>query len=179
MATTGVLGALTLTVGAGLAAAPAAVAEAPDDTLESLQATTSQLETASEDVSTSANMTHLANLPIPAAFDNAIGSDLAFQDDLAFIGSYAGFWVADISDPANPSVVAQVLCPGGQGDITVEGVQIGVHEGLQARVGSQHRVWAPSPSSHTRHTSHRTARAAMCLNCPLAHGVSHAGKVRG
>ncbi|WP_238695273.1 LVIVD repeat-containing protein [Ornithinimicrobium flavum] len=101
--------------------APAAVAEAPDDTLESLRATSAQLATASEDVSTSDNMTHLANLPIPAAFDNAIGSDLAFQDDLAFIGSYAGFWVADISDPANPSVVAQVLCPGGQGDITVEG----------------------------------------------------------
>jgi len=35
-----------------------------------------------------------------------------------------------------------------------EGVQIGVNEGLQARVGSQHRVWAPSPSRHTRHTRH-------------------------
>lgn len=115
------LGALSLTLGAGLATATTAVAEAPDDTLESLQASESQLATASDDVTTSDNVTHLANLPIPASFDNAIGSDLAFQDDLAFIGSYNGFWVADISDPANPTVVTEVLCPGGQGDITVEG----------------------------------------------------------
>lgn len=37
-----------------------------------------------------------------------------------------------------------------------EGVQIGVHEGLQARVGSQHRLSDTLAPSHTRHTSHIT-----------------------
>ncbi len=73
------------------------------------------------EISKSDNITHLANIPIPAVFNGNIGSDMAFQDDLAFIGNYNGFWVADISDPANPQVVTEVYCPGGQGDISVQG----------------------------------------------------------
>jgi hypothetical protein len=48
-------------------------------------------------------------------------SDLAFRDDLLFQGNYQGFQVFDISDPAGLEPVAAVLCPGGQGDVSVYG----------------------------------------------------------
>ena len=105
--------ALTLSTATGVLATP--------DTQDLSAADVAAAQLATGETSMSENITHLANLPIPAAFNNAIGSDLAFQGDYAYIGSYAGFWVADISDPENPSVVAEVLCPGGQGDVTVFG----------------------------------------------------------
>ncbi len=46
-------------------------------------------------------------------------TDLAFQGDLAFVGNYNGFQVWDISDPAAPTLRASLVCPGGQGDISV------------------------------------------------------------
>ena len=117
----GAAGALALAAAAALVVAPSAGAEGSADSLENYQASETDLALAPGQVSTSGNVTHLANLPTPAGLGNAIGTDLAFKDDLAFIGSYNGFWVADISDPANPTVVTEVLCPGGQGDISVEG----------------------------------------------------------
>ncbi|MGD8201682.1 LVIVD repeat-containing protein [Ornithinimicrobium sp. W1679] len=101
---TAALGALALTVGTAAGTAGASsVGLAPGES------------------ASSENVTHLANVPIPEVFQGSIGSDLAFQDDLAFIGSYGGFWVADISEPSAPQVITEVLCPGGQGDISVEG----------------------------------------------------------
>jgi hypothetical protein len=65
----------------------------------------------------------------PDAFEDeaAIGSisfansDLAFGGGYAFVGSYRGFNVYDISTPAEPELVTSVICPGGQGDMTVYG----------------------------------------------------------
>ncbi|MDH3227898.1 MAG: hypothetical protein OEM67_12540, partial [Thermoleophilia bacterium] len=48
-------------------------------------------------------------------------SDLAFKGDLLFQGNYQGFQIFDISDPAALEPVATVLCPGGQGDVSVYG----------------------------------------------------------
>ncbi|GGK55931.1 LVIVD repeat-containing protein [Ornithinimicrobium pekingense] len=73
------------------------------------------------EISKSDNITYLANLPKPAVFEGEFGSDMAFQDDLAFVGNYNGFWVVDIADPADPEIITEVYCPGGQGDISVEG----------------------------------------------------------
>lgn len=69
------------------------------------------------------NITHLANVPLGAPLNGpqAWGTDLAFQGDHAFVGNFDGFSVFDISDPAHPSVVSQVLCPGEQNDISVSG----------------------------------------------------------
>ena len=72
---------------------------------------------------------HLANQPkSPGMFDpNNLGnflfltSDMAFQGDHAFVGSFNGFNVYDISNPANPTSVATVICPGFQGDMSVFG----------------------------------------------------------
>ncbi|MEU4832988.1 hypothetical protein [Streptosporangium sp. NPDC023615] len=71
----------------------------------------------------SANVTHLANVPLSAPLNGpqAWGTDLAFQGKYAFVGNFDGFSVFDISDPASPSVASQVLCPGEQNDISVSG----------------------------------------------------------
>lgn len=68
----------------------------------------------------------LANMPKPEGFRDAqltggsvSNTDLAFQGDMAFVGNYRGFNIYDVSDPANPSLKTSVVCPGGQGDISV------------------------------------------------------------
>ncbi|MDT0347170.1 hypothetical protein RM590_32015 [Streptomyces sp. DSM 44938] len=66
------------------------------------------------------NVTHLANIPRSAGLSGT-NSDIAFQGDYAFAGNYNGFVVYDISRPAEPEIVSQVLCPGGQNDISVTG----------------------------------------------------------
>jgi hypothetical protein len=48
-------------------------------------------------------------------------SDLAFQGDLAFAGNFHGFTVYDVSDPTEPVLRTSVICPGGQGDLSVHG----------------------------------------------------------
>ena len=72
---------------------------------------------------------HLANRPkAPGMFDPAnlgnflfLTSDMAFQGDHAFVGSFNGFNIYDISNPASPTSVATVICPGFQGDMSVFG----------------------------------------------------------
>jgi len=53
-----------------------------------------------------------------AAFWNA---DLAFRGNLLFQGGFNGVQTWDISDPANPALRATLVCPGGQGDVSVHG----------------------------------------------------------
>lgn len=50
-----------------------------------------------------------------------INSDLAFTGDHLIQGNFAGFSVWDIADPAAPTLVSAVSCPGGQGDISAVG----------------------------------------------------------
>ena len=46
-------------------------------------------------------------------------SDLAFKGDYLFVGSFNGFNTYDIEDPRKARVIASVVCPGGQGDVSV------------------------------------------------------------
>jgi hypothetical protein len=48
-------------------------------------------------------------------------SDLAFKGDHLFFGSFHGFNTYDIEDPRKARLVASVVCPGGQGDVSVHG----------------------------------------------------------
>jgi len=50
-----------------------------------------------------------------------VNSDLAIKGDLAFVGSFNGFQMYDISDPDDPVLQASAVCPGGQGDLSVYG----------------------------------------------------------
>jgi hypothetical protein len=46
-------------------------------------------------------------------------SDIAFQGNYAFFGNFNGFNIVDISNPAAPTIKTSVVCPGGQGDLSV------------------------------------------------------------
>jgi hypothetical protein len=71
----------------------------------------------------------LAHLSKPTGFsdpNNAgnlafANSDLAFQGNYAFVGNFNGFNIYDISNPAAPTLRTSVVCPGGQGDLSVYG----------------------------------------------------------
>jgi hypothetical protein len=52
---------------------------------------------------------------------NFANSDLAFRGNHLFIGNFTGFNVYDVSNPRKPTLVAPVVCPGGQGDVSVHG----------------------------------------------------------
>jgi hypothetical protein len=46
-------------------------------------------------------------------------SDLAFQGNHLFLGNFYGVNIYDIADPANVKLLTSMLCPGGQGDVSV------------------------------------------------------------
>jgi len=48
-------------------------------------------------------------------------SDLAFQGNRLFQGNFYGLSIYDISDPAKAAVLTSLVCPGGQGDLSVHG----------------------------------------------------------
>lgn len=75
------------------------------------------------------NLRKLTSLQRPEGFVNPEtpgdgrfnNTDLAFQGNRLFQGNYNGFQVFDISDPSNPRLEVAVVCPGGQGDVSVYG----------------------------------------------------------
>ncbi len=50
------------------------------------------------------------------AFSN---SDLAMQGNHLFLGNFYGINIYDIAEPAKAKLVTSLICPGGQGDVTV------------------------------------------------------------
>jgi hypothetical protein len=46
-------------------------------------------------------------------------SDMAFQGNRLFQGNFYGVSIYDISDPANAKLLTTMVCPGGQGDVSV------------------------------------------------------------
>ncbi|HXJ46952.1 MAG TPA: hypothetical protein VNK47_09780 [Candidatus Dormibacteraeota bacterium] len=48
-------------------------------------------------------------------------SDLAFRGNRLFQGNFYGLSIYDISDPAKAAVLTSLVCPGGQGDLSVHG----------------------------------------------------------
>ena len=48
-------------------------------------------------------------------------SDLAFQGNYLFQGNFYGVNIYDISNPANAALLTSLVCPGGQGDVSVHG----------------------------------------------------------
>ena len=69
-----------------------------------------------------------ASAPAPPTFDPAVAnvlgfanSDLAFKDNHLFVGNYHGFNAYDIENGRTPRLLASVVCPGGQGDVSIHG----------------------------------------------------------
>ena len=48
-------------------------------------------------------------------------TDLAFQGQYLYQGNYNGFQIYDLEDPNTPNLTLSVVCPGGQGDVSVYG----------------------------------------------------------
>ncbi len=69
----------------------------------------------------SKNMALIANIPKQGAFagEGSFNSDIAFKGRYAYAGNYDGFMVYDIKKPNQPEVVAQVVCPGSQNDVSI------------------------------------------------------------
>ncbi len=56
-----------------------------------------------------------------SSFLNFANSDLAFSGDRLFVGNFHGFNTYNIEDPTTPQHMVSVVCPGGQGDVSVLG----------------------------------------------------------
>nr|WP_285773528.1 hypothetical protein [Microtetraspora sp. NBRC 13810] len=67
------------------------------------------------------NISHVANVPKPEPIAGNINTDMAFQDNYAYVGNYNGFSIYDIRNPKRPRVVSSVVCPGSQMDVSVYG----------------------------------------------------------
>jgi len=65
------------------------------------------------------NLKLLSATPPPADFVGVTNSDLAFKDQYAIQGNYNGFIVWDISNPSDPVLVKEYLCPASQSDVSV------------------------------------------------------------
>jgi hypothetical protein len=78
---------------------------------------------AADDGKASPNVKLVANVAKKSPFNDvsAYATDLAFQGRYAYVGNYNGFTIYDIGNPAKPSVVSQVVCPGYQNDVSVRG----------------------------------------------------------
>jgi hypothetical protein len=48
-------------------------------------------------------------------------SDLAFQGNHVFMGNFYGITIYDVADPAKAKLITTIVCPGGQGDVSVFG----------------------------------------------------------
>src|ERR1700761_9181601 len=57
----------------------------------------------------------------PRADYGGTNSDLAFNSKYLFNGNYSGINIYDISDPTHMKLVTSIVCPGGQGDVSVYG----------------------------------------------------------
>jgi hypothetical protein len=71
----------------------------------------------------------VANLPKPEGFVDPSGehslnfanSDIAFQGNHVFLGNFSGFNIYDVENTRKPRAVTSIVCPGGQGDVSIYG----------------------------------------------------------
>jgi hypothetical protein len=59
--------------------------------------------------------------PPPAVSYGSTNSDLAFSGNHLFVGNYNGINFYDVDNPAQSKLRASLVCPGGQGDVSVYG----------------------------------------------------------
>ena len=72
-------------------------------------------DNASEDDETEADETPYPRSPL-LSFSN---TDVAFREDIMVAGSYHGFNIFALGDDGQPDLTASVVCPGGQGDVSI------------------------------------------------------------
>lgn len=86
----------------------------------------------SQDVSSTAQVSNAVETPVADDSEdedseprpsllNFANTDLTFAGDVLIAGNYHGFNAYDISNPRAPQLLSSVVCPGGQGDVSVIG----------------------------------------------------------
>lgn len=48
-------------------------------------------------------------------------TDMAFADNMMIVGNYHGFNIYELTDADEPTLISSVVCPGGQGDVSIVG----------------------------------------------------------
>lgn len=61
-----------------------------------------------------------ASVPRPSLL-NFANSDIVFAGGVLVAGNYHGFNLYDLADPRAPELLSSVVCPGGQGDVSIVG----------------------------------------------------------
>lgn len=93
------------------------------------------------------------------AFSN---SDLAFQGNHVFMGNFYGMNIFDISDPANVTLMTSMVCPGGQGDVSVyKNLMFMSVEMPNGRVDCGVQGFPPEPPPAAGHEKERRLPAAQ------------------
>lgn len=81
------------------------------------------------------NLEKLSSTPPADDFVGVTSSDLAFKDNYAIQGNYNGVMVWDISNPNEPELVTEYLCPASQSDVSIyENLLFVSGEGLGGRL---------------------------------------------
>jgi len=88
-----------------------------------------QLPNDPSDPKVSSTLTKVFGVPDPSKVPDATklvlaglgfaNSDMAFQQKRLFLGNFYGVNIYDISDPAKTKLLTSMICPGGQGDVSV------------------------------------------------------------
>lgn len=81
------------------------------------------------------NLELVSTTPPPEPFVGVTNSDLAFLGNYAIQGNYNGIQIWDISNPADPAIEVEYICPASQSDVSVYGNLLFVSgEGLSGRL---------------------------------------------
>ncbi len=82
-----------------------------------------------DDPKVNKTLTTVLGVPDPSKIPNAMklvlaglgfaNSDIAFQGNRLFLGNFYGVNIYDISNPAKTRLLTSMICPGGQGDVSV------------------------------------------------------------
>jgi len=93
------------------------------------------------------------------AFGN---SDFAFQGGHLFQGNFYGINIYDISNPANTTLLTSLVCPGGQGDVSVYGNLLFMSvEMPNGRIDCGTQGFPPEPPPAAGHEKERRLPAAQ------------------
>jgi hypothetical protein len=89
-------------------------------------------------------------------------SDLAFQGNHLFQGNFYGMSIYDISNPANTTLLTTMVCPGGQGDVSVyKNLMFMSVEMPNGRLDCGVQGFPPEPPPATGHEKERRIPAAQ------------------
>jgi len=83
-----------------------------------------------------------------APFLSFANTDMAFKDDLLAVGNYHGVQLYRIGDTAEPQLISSIVCPGGQGDVSIVGdLMLMSVEATSGRVDCGREGVGPEPSA--------------------------------